>query len=300
MRRCNSLIISTILFFFLNLSAHAQLPPDYANMSDVEKQELLWHEITLSHELDPLPSPRENSFLTILETLSGIFDLSPTFDYTSDELPKGRVKIIHANGSVGKIAFIPVPDHPFTGIYQTGAIGIARLSLGTTPSDDSYVPGMAVKFLISNNPSLNLHVMNRLEGQKGNWNFFAKEFSNQIPHPTSWTLSAIEKIFEWTRNPANNLPLWHLAAWTNEGRYQGIPVFPERIYFRPTRQVQNIIPENSREDFRVSLEKVPFGPMYDVYGDYQGKHYLIGTLMLESSLLASDYGDKKLFFQHQR
>jgi len=42
------------------------------------------------------------------------------------------------------------------------------------------------------------------------------------------------------------------------------------------------------------------GPIYEVYGEYQGTEYHIGTLMLESALLASNYGDKKLFFQHQR
>ncbi|KTD43404.1 hypothetical protein [Legionella quateirensis] len=300
MHSCFRLIISIFLCFILNSALYAQLPPDYQNLLAEEKQDLLWHEIALSHELEPLPSFSGNSFSEILEKLNGLFNLKPTFDYTSDELPEGRVKIIHANGSVGKVAFIPAAYHPFTGIYQTGGIGVARLSLATAPSDDSYVPGMAIKFLISQNASVNLQVMNLLEGQKGNWNYFAKDFSNQIPHPTSWTLKAIEKIFEWTREPANNLPLWHLAAWTIDGRYQGIPVYPERIYFKPTSMVKNIIPENSREDFRVSLLKVPFGPIYEVYGDYNGKEYHIGTLMLESSLLASNYGDKKLFFQHQR
>lgn len=114
---------------------------------------------------------------------------------------------------------------------------------------------MAIKILVSNHPSLNLQVMNLLEGQQGIGIIFAKDFSNHIPHPTSWTLSAIEKIFEWTRDPANNLPLWHLAAWTSEGRIDSIPVFPERIYFRPTGVVKDLIPENSREDFRTSFYK---------------------------------------------
>ncbi|KTD37399.1 hypothetical protein Lmor_0591 [Legionella moravica] len=300
MRRCFNLVISSLLYLSLSSTLYAQLPSNYQSLPAGEKQELLWHEITLSNQLDPLPPLSGNSFSEILEKLNGLFNLKPTFDYTSDELPKGRVKIIHANGSVGKVAFIPAADHPFTGIYETGAIGIARLSLAAAPSDDSYVPGMAIKFMVSQNPSVNLQVMNLLEGQEGNWNYFAKEFSNQIPHPTSWTLKAIEKIFEWARDPANNLPLWHLAAWTGDGRYNGIPVYPERIFFKPASTVQNIIPETSREDFRLSLSKVPFGPLYEVYGDYQGKEYHIGTLMLESSLLASEYGDKKLFFQHQR
>jgi hypothetical protein len=300
MRRCLSLMMSGLIYFSVNSSLHAQLPADYMDLAAAEKQTLLWNEITQSHEEDPLPKISGTGFSGVLEKLNGLFNLSPTFDHISDELPKGRVKIIHANGSVGKIAFIPGTNHPFTGIYQHGALGLARFSLAAPAADDSYIPGMAIKLFISQNPSLNLHIMNKLEGQKENWNYFAKDFSNKIAHPTSWTLMAIEKIFAWTRDPANDLPLWHLAAWTSDGQHSGIPVYPERVFFSPTTSVQQIIPENSREDFRTSLLKVPLGPIYEVFGMYQGKQYHIGTLMLESTILASNYGDKNLFFQHQR
>lgn len=300
MQRCSTLILNGLIYFFMSLGLHAQLPCNYQDLSAPEKQALLWNEITSSNAEDPLPPLTGNSFNEVLEKLKGLFNLKPTFDHASDEISEGRVKIIHANGSVGKIAFTPASGHPFTGIYQTGGVGVARLSLATPPADDNYIPGMAIKMFISGHPSLNLHVMNLLEGQKENWNYFAKDFSNQIPHPTSWTLTAIEKIFEFTRDPANNLPLWHLAAWTSEGKYNGIPVFPERLYFRPTSLVNDLIPENSREDFRVSFLQVPMGPIYEVFGEYQGREYHVGTLMLESSLLASNYGDKELFFQHQR
>ncbi|STY31051.1 Uncharacterised protein [Legionella wadsworthii] len=300
MRRCFNLVINGLLVFLMSFNLYAELPCNFQDLSAVEKQTLLWNEITLSNAEDSLPPLTGNSFNEVLQKLKGLFNLKPTFDHASDELPEGRVKIIHANGSVGKIAFIPAAGHPFTGIYQSGGVGIARLSLAVPPAEDNYIPGMAIKFLVSRHASLNLHVMNLLEGQKENWNYFAKDFSNQIPHPASWTLTAIEKIFEFTRDPANNLPLWHLAAWTSDGQYKDIPVYPERLYFRPTDSVKNLIPENSREDFRISLLQIPMGPIYEVYGDYQGIEYHIGTLTLESNLLASNYGDKKLFFQHQR
>ncbi|KTC84465.1 hypothetical protein [Legionella brunensis] len=300
MRRFGVLIISGLIYFFANTGAYAQLPDNYQNLSAQQKQDLLWEEITKSHEIDPLPQLAGNSFREVLQKLKGLFNLALTFNHINDELPAGRVKIIHANGAVGKIVFIPAPNHPFTGIYRTGGIGLARLSLAIPPADNNYIPGMAIKILISQHPSLNLQVMNLLEGQKENWNYFAKDFSNQVPHPTSWTLKAIEKIFEWTRDPANELPLWHLAAWTSEGRFEGIPIFPERVYFRPSSLVRDLIPEDSREDFRVSFLQIPMGPMYEVYGESKGVEYHIGTLMLESALLASNYGDQKLFFQHQR
>lgn len=300
MHRLWTLVLTGLIYFFALTLAHAKLPDQYQDLSAKQKQDLLWDEITKSHEADPLPQISGNSFQEVLAKLKGIFNLGPTFDHISDELPDGRVKIIHANGSVGKVAFIPSPNHPFTGIYRTGGIGLVRLSLAVPPSDDSYIPGLAVKFLISQHPSVNLQVMNLLEGQGDNWNYFAKDFSNKIPHPTSWTLKAIEKIFEWTRNPANDLPLWHIAAWTSEGRPKGVPIFPERVYFRPSNEVKDLIPENSREDFRTSLSKIPMGPLYEIYGLSDEVEYHIGTLVLESTLLASHYGDEHLFFQHHR
>lgn len=300
MYRVGILILSGLLSFFISISLYAELPINYQDLTAQEKQDVLWDKITKSNEEEPLPAFSGSSFSDVLAKLKGLFNLSPTFNHPRDEVPAGRVKIIHANGSVGKIAFIPTTNHPFTGIYQTGGIGLARLSLATPPSDDTFIPGMAIKILISKNASLNFHVMNLLEGQNENWNYFAKDFSNQIPHPTTFILKAIEAIFVWTRDPANVLPLWHLAGWTSEGKYHGIPVFPERIYFRPTSLVKDLIAEDSREDFRVSFLKVPLGPIYEVYGEYRGEEYHVGTLMLESPLLASNYGDKNLFFQHQR
>lgn len=294
------IIIGFFLYFVVQSGLLAQLPSNYQELSAVEKQDLLWSEIVKSNEENSLPDITPTSFQSVLEKLKGFFNLSPTFDHESDELPEGRVKILHPNGSVGKIALIPTNAHPFTGIYKSGAIGFARLSLGMPASVTSYVPGMAIKFLIDKHPSLNLHVMNALEGQEWNWNFFAKPFSNKIAHPSSWVLLAIEVIFQWTHDPANELPLWRLAAVDQNGEATGIPVYPEQIYFIPAAEVNDLIPEHSREDFRISLSQVAFGPLYEVYGVYQGKEHHIGTLMLESKLLASLYGDKVMFFQHQR
>ena len=77
-------------------------------------------------------------------------------------------------------------------------------------------------------------------------------------------------------------------------------IVPEQIYFVPAESVKHIIIPESREDFRVSLERIPMGAIYELHGVYQNKDYLIGQMELESPLLASHYGDEVLFFQHQR
>lgn len=300
MQRCRIILMTIFFTVFFGSTAFAELPSDYQLLSNAQKQDVLWTNITKSNELDPLPEMGKGGFWDAWAKLKGLFHLAPSFDHESDEMPEGRQKIIHANGSVGKMVFVPATGHPFTGIYESGDIGFARLSLAVAPSDTSFVPGMAIKFLIQNHASLNLQVMNALDGQGADWNFFAKDFSNKIEHPTGWVLKAIEKIFAWTRSPANDLPVSHLASWNGLGEEILDPISPEQLYFRPSESVNTLIDPSTRKDFRLSLGQIPYGSLYEVYGDYQGKQYHIGSLMLESKLLASHYGDEELFFQHQR
>ncbi len=300
MKKLRIIFIVAITSLLFNNNAIAELPENYQQLGSEQKQVILWNNIDTSHKQSPLPELKQGGFWDALKKLKGLFSLAPSFDYINDEMPENRSKIIHANGSSGKISFIAAAGQPFTGIYQTGAIGLARLSLAATPSDTSYTPGMAIKFLLPQHQSLNLHVMNALEGQGEDWNFFAKEFSNKISHPTSWVLTAVEKIFAWTRSPANDLPVDHISAWNNQGQKIAKITAPESLYFKPSINVRNLIYSKSRKDFRISLLDIPVGPLYEVYGLLKGTEYHIGTLMLDSKLFASDYGDQELFFQHQR
>lgn len=291
---------SFLLLCLGSLTSFASLPENYQALSADEKQDVLWQKVCQSHQENPLPDLDTGGFSAAYGLFKRLFNLKPSFDHQSDELPKGRQKVLHPNGSVAKVSWVSTNSHPFSGLYASGAVGIARLSLAQAPSDDSFVPGMAIKFLLPGTPSLNLHVINNLEGQGGNWNFFATTFSNQIPHPKGWLLSGIEKIFEWTRSPANDLPVNHLAETSEMGEVINDAVSPEQLFFEPSERVRNLIDEKSREDFRTSLAQVSAGPIYEVYGLYQGERIHVATVVLESELLASEYGDQKLFFQHQR
>ncbi len=301
--RFNKVFFFNLIFFTTTLYtnyAHALLPENYQSLGDEQKQIILWDNVYKSNNETPLPELAQGGFWAAYEKVKGLFSLAPSFDHQSDEMPEGRKKILHINGSVARVVFIPASGHPFTGIYHTGAIGIARLSLGTTPTDTSFVPGMAIKLLIAAKESVNLHVMNSLEGQKGDWNFFSRAFYNKISHPTDWLLSAIEKIFAWTKNPANELSVAHLSKVTRDGKSVNHPLSPEKILFEPSEAIKDIIEPASRIDFRLSLMDIPVGTIYEVYGELKGVKYHIGSLKLESKLLASEYGDNQLFFQHER
>lgn len=77
------------VFLLVCFNAYAQLPANYQSLSAQEKQDLLWGEISKSHEEEPLPPFTGNSFNEVLAKLKGLFNLGPSFDHISDELPAG-------------------------------------------------------------------------------------------------------------------------------------------------------------------------------------------------------------------
>jgi len=106
-----------------------------------------------------------------------------------DELEQGRRKLVHAFGAEARFRFVANRGvaSRYTGIFQSGAdCVIGRLSVATKPTDTHSVPALALKFFIDDNhPSVNLQVMNSIDGQEG-YNFFEKTFSNIIPPATSF------------------------------------------------------------------------------------------------------------------
>lgn len=229
------------------------------------------------------------------------FSLNKSFDHTSDEIPEGRVKFIHTYGVTSQVSFLSNKNHPFTGLYKTGSVGIARLSLAANPKKISYTPGMALKFFVKGHPSLNIVVMNSLNGQDNNWNFFAHDFSNKIPSPSGFMLRILMKIFQLARKPANDLPVDHLAKINLDGSIVDSPYTPESLVLKPLPHVYALISPDSRKDFREHLEKLKPGTvLYNVYGLKNGREIKIGKLQTTSSMISSKYADKVLFFQHKR
>jgi len=113
--------------------------------------------------------------------------MAPTFTTKGDEMPKElfglktRIKEIHSVGTVGKVKFVSSGNHPFTGVWEGAQHGLIRLSSALKPSDTSpLVPGIGLKFLRDGVDSANLVAIFSLNGTPGDWNFFEKDFSNQI------------------------------------------------------------------------------------------------------------------------
>ena len=104
----------------------------------------------------------------------------------ADELPKGRIKVIHTVGSIAKTEYISTNDHPYTGVFKgrSQAILLASLAIEADPSikfkdgaKTNFNPTFGLKFLRDRFPSANLLVLYSSNGQNS-WNFFKNNFSN--------------------------------------------------------------------------------------------------------------------------
>ncbi len=287
------------------VNAFAYLSESYQTYDAQIKQDVLWRNIS-EQPYAELPEMKffPNDSYKIPHGYRFTRDaatMGQAFDHRSDEMPEGRVKIIHAYGSAAKVEFVPATHHPFTGLFRSGAVGVARLSLGVPfASTGSFVPGMAIKFLVDGQPSKNMHVMQRLEGQGDNRNFFKFAFTNKLPEPIEKSTRYGAKFFgRFVKNPIF-LRVDHVAELAADGARAERVVAPYQIFFQPAEGVT--IDENAA-DFRVELTKLAEGTkLYEVFGTYS-EHVqtpiYIGSLYLRSPFVASAYGDKVLYFQHE-
>ncbi len=107
------------------------------------------------------------------------------FTTTGNTSVDGSTKQIHRIGVVGQVQFVPVSDglRTYTGCFDGVRYGLLRLSSAIRPSESiPFIPGLGLKFLRDGCDSANVVTMQSLEGQPGNWNFFAHSFTTTLNH----------------------------------------------------------------------------------------------------------------------
>lgn len=296
--------LSLLWWGLLTLStASATLPDNYQTLNAREKQDILWDN-TVTEMYSKLPADNPG-VLELMKLLSWRY-LLPSFKHVSDELPLGRKKLIHTYGSVAKVRWVADGDHPYTGVFKTGAVGVTRIGLARQ-SSSPITPGMGLKLLIDGVRSVNLHIMYRLEGQGSDSNIFKHTFTNDLPRPSfipfdlfTGSFAIAVKYLKKGSSPLY-LPPSHLSK---VDRYGDIIIknnFPEVLEFRPTEDVQ--LSSDSKIDYRKKMAGLmPGNVLYEIYAKEkrgkEGAFTKIGELILESEFVASKYGDQKLFFQH--
>jgi hypothetical protein len=283
-------------------------PQTYSTMTAEAKRELLWkHGVQGScyraNEL-PATTPGLDTVQVFQpEFLKGSFDLKTDWNFS------GRKKLIHSKGSVVKVRFVPndYSKSTYTGIYQTGGIGLARFSLATGISKTDVAPGMALKFIVSGKElSRDVFVMFSVDGQGSDQNLFSKDFANIVPAAKSFKTKLLVKAFEQVKANPNRMKVSHLANVTADGEMVSSPKAPVNLLFRPKIQGWAA---NDFTDFRFNLIKyIGAGKtIYDVYALSGSRDTLdvssaklIGELIAESEAIPSKFGDDILWYSHAR
>ncbi len=277
---------------FASMAAFAQLPKNYGSWTAEQKVDFLWNKKLVPSAWNQLPPIGGTGWEGLWKSAQAAFSLSESFDHDSDEMPRDRPKIFHPSGSVAQFEFIADENTPYAGVLA-GSVGLVRFSLGADPKTfGGYLPGMALKFMLDGRPSVNVHLLNSIEGQGDDHNLFARPLSNELPEPNSLAFRFILKSLKSLLGlDPLHVSLDHLSP----------PLAPHRLIFVPASGVSTS--SNSEHDFREDLTQIPAGIcLYEVYAQATEadafKH--MGRMMLKTPFVASQYGDEQLFFRHRR
>lgn len=288
-------LISLVLFGF---GASALAQNGYESQKGCAKFQYIWTKQVMPTQYRALPA-LTGSFTDAIKVLTSNAILRRTFDRSSDFYETPQKKIIHTFGSVVGLRFEPVRSK-YTGLLGTPHKCIlARFSLAGDPKLIGFTPGVALKFFVDGQPSRNIVVMNSLDGQGSDHNFFAKPFSNIIPRPRSFSLRILEGVFARVKSNPRQLTVDHLVKVKPNGQAVTTAFAPEQIVLRPAKPLSS----DPRVDFRNKLRAVPKGTVvYLVYARdaNSGQYVGIGRLRTITPFVASSFGDSRLFFKHQR
>ena len=165
--------------------------PEYIALPASTKLDQIWENCAEDQTSAP--------WMSKLEVGDIMFEsMCPTFNTEGDELPLLRRKFIHTVGTVGKVEWVDMGGHPYTGIFQGSREGITRLSLAREPTP-LLKPSMGLKFLRDGADSANLVAMFDIVGQES-CNFFKNILSNHLPEPPEDARPLMEKFYTATNN----------------------------------------------------------------------------------------------------
>merc|ERR1712072_436763 len=253
--------------------------------------------------------------------------IDESFDRFSDEYMADHAKVIHTFGSVAKVRLQAEANTPYTGLFRGADFGLIRLSLVKSPYDPCkgipftagcFAPGIAVKFLRPNTYSNNLIAMTSLgSGQGQNFDFFLNPMKIWVPKPTGVAASIVMNVFSKAAEEPSHLGSLEFAAPNSDTKLTSSAVSaPTNVYFVPGPAVTKRF-SSKPHDFRDDMGKIEEGTvLYELWAPGKdgclcdGNPCLdprkcdgakkIGELITESVFVASSWGDRKLFFQHER
>ncbi len=280
------------------------LPSDYEKRSAREKNDLIWANINSDPHSEAklptsAPSPIARLKLFSVDFNKGSF--AP-----GDELPPERKKLVHTYGTCARVSLHITEKHPYTGMLEKGGEAIVRFS--DAKGGGSFMPSMAFKFFIDGRLSTNVLVLPAAYREKGDMRCFSSTYCNGTPPAKELDTKLVQRAFQKTAKALNAtrlyavyLPLHDFSSIRADGTKPENPVVPDRVEFVPTDEVKKACPD--LQDFRQALAKIPAGTvLFKVFAapTLEKPSTLVGELRQDSAWVASEYGDTRLFFQHDR
>jgi len=280
---------------------------DWQNRTAKEKQDILWNNIIANNQ------SAEFSVLNLVKLFAE--NMNPSFDDYRDDFigmagPFGyfeRNKFVHTVGTVGKIQYESVGNHPYTGIFKGSKYGIIRLSTPGAYSSDStqsFTPAAAIKFLRDGVPSANSFGIGSLEGSRDTFNFFTHDIYSSPVAPSlneSESLKlAAEKFLEASNWGMTGLQ--YLSLYSEDGTKQ-TPQFPFNLVYQGSKEVKAMFGDGFVTDYLPKLLSIiPVNTvLYNIWAEEPNqKPLLIGKVRLISQLTGSYFGDNIMFYQHIR
>jgi hypothetical protein len=242
-----------------------------------------------------------------LNALRAFATLGKTFDHDGDALPPSRdgFKLFHPFGSVLKIQYQSREGHPFTGLLAGRDVpGLMRLSLGAPEKTGTFIPGTAIKLFIEGHASANAVFLGErtgVDGQQPDKNFFAESFTNDLPNPRSLVTKIAGFIIGlFNRGNALFIPVDQFGRRDADGTPAAPALAPYKLVLKPAPGLGNA--SDTKKGFRENLADLPIGRIFEVYAAQGPNAPLIhvGDIDAVSKPVASEYGDKGLFFRHSR
>lgn len=280
-------------------------PENYNRLKSEQKLQWLWAQIEATKyiKLPTYESVGDNTFEDLVGYVPS--QILGAFTNNSDVLIKGRQKIIHKMGSTALVKFLTASKN------YSAFKGIIRLSNAVNPEQAVY-PSFSLKIPLDLHVrSINMNIGKSFDGQMfqnkldgvSNFNFFhhdpTRPFSNELPN---FAYSKIGEIFKWIFDRAhphpNYVPISDLSKVMKNNRQA-----PRRLVFIAPESIRTLMSPHRNSDVRSVFEGIPVGSvLFKVYesSGLNDPGTFIGDLVTQTEFVASEFGDRRLYFRHEK
>jgi predicted flap endonuclease-1-like 5' DNA nuclease len=286
------------------------LTGEYKSASAAGKQAILWKAVE-GTTYSKVPAIKFSFVYFGVRFLSLPF-LSKPFDVTADVRPP-RTKWLHQYGTIAKAEFVPNPEPPpnyekiyppFTGLFETGAIGVVRLSLAMNTR--FYITGASLKLFVDGKPSQNLILNPSLDPQDTK-NFFELGMTDRLPVSVKFPFGlpparAFADFWMGMISPPRDQPVAQVARVKSNGEPVANPRVPYQVFIVPASDKLMQDP-NTTEDFRDLIGRIkPETVLYWMHAraSEDGPWIPLGSIKTTSKFVISEFDDRVLSYHHTR